>query len=146
MGNNRNTIIAVVLSLLVVVGWQYFVGYPQMERQRQQAELKQQEQSQAQPGATNRAGADQPQATPGGAPGAAAPEAPGVPNTASPQAQVATREAVIKSTRRHRHGAARRLGRSQRRPHRRPAAPAIPRDHRSEFTADRDVRAVRRAR
>jgi YidC/Oxa1 family membrane protein insertase len=98
MGNNKNTIIAVVLSLLVVVGWQYFVGYPQMERQRQQAELKQQEQSQAQPGATNRAGSDQPQATPGGAPGATAPEAPGVPNTASPQAQVATREAVIKST------------------------------------------------
>src|SRR5580704_9878595 len=97
MGNNKSTIIAVVLSLLVVVGWQYFVGYPQMERQRQQAELKQQEQSQAQPGATNRAGTDQPQATPGGAPGAA-PEAPGVPNTASPQAQVATREAVIKST------------------------------------------------
>src|SRR3984957_17254479 len=97
MGNNKNTIIAVVLSLLVVVGWQYFVGYPQMERQRQQAELKQQEQSQTQPGATNRAGTDQPQATPGSAPGAA-PEAPGVPNAASPQAQVATREAVLKST------------------------------------------------
>jgi YidC/Oxa1 family membrane protein insertase len=98
MGNNKNTIIAVVLSLLVVVGWQYFIGYPQMERQRQQAELKQQEQSQAQPGATNRAGTDQPQATPGSAPGSTAPEAPGVPNAASPQAQVATREAVIKST------------------------------------------------
>src|ERR1700728_5397335 len=69
-----------------------------MERQREQAELKQQEQSQTQPGATNRAGTDQPQATPGGAPGATAPEAPGVPNTASPQAQVATREAVIKIT------------------------------------------------
>jgi YidC/Oxa1 family membrane protein insertase len=98
MGNNKNTIIAVVLSLLVVVGWQYFVGYPQMERQRQQAELKQQEQSQVQPGATNRAGTDQPQAAPSGAPGATAPEAPGLPNTASPQAQVATREAVIKGT------------------------------------------------
>ena len=55
MGDHKNTIIAIVLSLLVVVGWQYFVGYPQMERQRQQAELKQQEQSQTQPGATNRA-------------------------------------------------------------------------------------------
>src|ERR1700744_1698145 len=98
MGNNKNTIIAVVLSLIVVIGWQFFVGYPQMERQRQQAELKQQEQSQVQPGATNRAGTDQPQSSPGLAPGAATPEAPGVPNTASPQAQVATREAVIKSS------------------------------------------------
>ena len=71
MGNNKNTIVAVVLSLLVVVGWQYFIGYPQMERERQQAALKQQEQSQVQPGATNRAGTDQPQATPGLAPGVA---------------------------------------------------------------------------
>src|ERR1700722_15220127 len=96
MGNNKNTIIAVVLSLLVVVGWQYFVGYPQMERQRQQAELKQQEQSQTQPGATNRPGTDQPATTPNGAP----PEAPGLPNSAapSPEAQAATREAVLKGT------------------------------------------------
>ena len=28
---HKNTIIAIVLSLLVVVGWQYFIGYPQME-------------------------------------------------------------------------------------------------------------------
>src|ERR1700722_5263887 len=96
MGNNKNTIIAVVLSLLVVVGWQYFVGYPQMERQRQQAELKQQEQAQTQPGATNRPGTDQPAASQSGAP----PEAPGLPNagTPSPQAQAATREAVLKGT------------------------------------------------
>ena len=100
MGDHKNTIIAIVLSLVVVVGWQYFVGYPQMERQRQQAELKQQEQTQTQPGATNRPGTDQPQTSPGLAPGAATPEAPGVPSTAapSPQAQVATREAVINST------------------------------------------------
>jgi YidC/Oxa1 family membrane protein insertase len=93
MGDHKNTIIAIVLSLLVVVGWQYLVGYPQMERQRQQAELKQQEQTQTQPGATNRPGTDQPAASQSGAP----PEAPGVPNAAtpSPQAQAATREAVI---------------------------------------------------
>jgi len=94
MGDHKNTIIAVVLSLLVVVGWQYFVGYPQMERQRQQAELKQQEQAQVQPGATNRPGTDQHAATPSGGP----PEAPGVPNAATPAAQAATREAVINAT------------------------------------------------
>jgi YidC/Oxa1 family membrane protein insertase len=95
MGDHKNTILAVVLSLLVVVGWQYFIGYPQMEKQRQQAELKQQEQSQVQPGATNRAGSDQPITANG-----PSPEAPGVANNAAPSAQplAATREAVINST------------------------------------------------
>ena len=34
MLEHKNTILAVVLSLIVVVGWQYFIGYPQMEKQR----------------------------------------------------------------------------------------------------------------
>jgi YidC/Oxa1 family membrane protein insertase len=42
---SRNIIVAIVLGLMVVIGWQYFVGYPQMERQRQEAALKQQEQT-----------------------------------------------------------------------------------------------------
>ena len=89
MGEHKNTILAIVLSLLVVVGWQYFVGYPQMERQRQEAQLKQQEQSHGQPGAANPA---QP-ATPEGA-------GPPTPNVAAPSAQPpsATREAVIASS------------------------------------------------
>ena len=64
MGDHKNTIIAIVLSLIVVVGWQYFVGYPQMEKQREQALIKQQEQAQTQPGATQPNPA-QPGATPG---------------------------------------------------------------------------------
>ena len=64
MGDHKNTIIAIVLSLIVVVGWQYFVGYPQMEKQREQALLKQQEQAQTQPG-TTQPNAAQPGATPG---------------------------------------------------------------------------------
>ena len=51
MIEHKNTIIAVVLSVIVVVGWQYFIGYPQMEKQRQEALLKQQEQAQQQPAA-----------------------------------------------------------------------------------------------
>ena len=43
MNEHKNTILAIVLSLLVVVGWQYFVGYPQM--QRQEAQHKQQAQT-----------------------------------------------------------------------------------------------------
>jgi YidC/Oxa1 family membrane protein insertase len=96
MNDHKNTILAVVLSILVVAIWQYFIGYPQMERQRQQEALKQQEQSQTQPGATNRAGTDQPVTV---QPGATA-EAPGVPNAAAPgaQAQTAAREAVLASS------------------------------------------------
>jgi YidC/Oxa1 family membrane protein insertase len=84
MNEHRNTILAVVLSLIVVVGWQYFIGYPQMEKQRQEALLKQQEQSQQQPGAAP--------ATPG--PQAGAAPLPGAPAAAAP-AQPLTREAVI---------------------------------------------------
>ncbi len=50
MIEHKNTILAIVLSLIVVVGWQYFIGYPQMEKQRHEAELKQQEQAQLHPG------------------------------------------------------------------------------------------------
>src|SRR5262249_7998632 len=90
MSEHKNTILAVVLSLLVIVGWQYFIGYPHTERQRQEAQLRQQ----PQPGAT------QP-ATP--APNAAqpaTPEVPGTPKAGTPsaQAQAASREAVIAST------------------------------------------------
>ena len=52
MTEHKNTILAIVLSLVVVVGWQYFVGYPQMEKQRHEALLKQQEQAHQQPGAS----------------------------------------------------------------------------------------------
>src|SRR4051794_2793454 len=34
MTDNRNTILAVILSGLVLIGWQYFYNVPQMERQR----------------------------------------------------------------------------------------------------------------
>src|SRR5580698_5167970 len=90
---NKNTILAVVLSILVVAGWQYFVGYPQMEKQRQEAALKQQEQTQVQPGATQPA-AGQPSAAP------AVPAVPGTPSDAatSQQAQAASREVVIGAT------------------------------------------------
>jgi YidC/Oxa1 family membrane protein insertase len=44
MTDNRNTIIAVILSGLVLIAWQYFYNMPQMERQRaetqKQAELQ----------------------------------------------------------------------------------------------------------
>jgi len=93
MSDHKNTILAIVLSLLVVVGWQYFIGYPQMERQRQDAQLKQQEQTHAAPGAAQpnpaQPGAAQPVAPQGGVPP--------VPGSAAPSAQppTQTRQAVI---------------------------------------------------
>jgi len=83
MSDHKNTILAIVLSLLVVVGWQYFIGYPQMQREQQQAQLKQQEQNKPQPGATT--------------PGTPEANAPPVPNVAAPSAQPpsASRASVI---------------------------------------------------
>jgi YidC/Oxa1 family membrane protein insertase len=93
MIEHKNTILAIVLSLVVVVGWQFFVGYPQMDKQRREAELKQQQQTQLQP--QGQPGTGQP----GGAPATAAPQTgtPAVPGgpVASPQPATNTREAVI---------------------------------------------------
>ena len=89
MGEHKNTILAIVLSLLVVIGWQYLVGYPQMQRQQEQAQLKQQERTQVQPGAAQ-PGTPQP-ATPQA-------NAPPVPNAPATEPAAATREAVIDSS------------------------------------------------
>jgi YidC/Oxa1 family membrane protein insertase len=93
MNDHKNTILAIVLSLIVVVGWQYFVGYPQMEKQRQEAALKQQQQAQqpAQPPAKPGQPA-QPQPS-GQQPGA--PPAPGTESAPGAAAQTLAREAVI---------------------------------------------------
>ena len=96
MTDNKNTIIAIVLSAIVLIGWQYFVGMPQMERQKQEALLKQQQQAQQQQAPTPGT-APAPGTTP--APGTA-PAPPGttltVPGTATPAAVATqTRAAVI---------------------------------------------------
>ncbi|MBN9599051.1 MAG: membrane protein insertase YidC [Afipia sp.] len=68
MTDNRNTIIAVILSGIVLLAWQYFYNMPEMERQRA-AQLAQKAQTEttapAQPGA---AGTPTPAPTPGQAP------------------------------------------------------------------------------
>jgi len=52
MNDNRNTILAIILSGLVLIAWQYFYNMPQMERQRAaqqvQTELQKAQQQQAQ--------------------------------------------------------------------------------------------------
>src|SRR5437588_359128 len=89
--NDKNTIIAIVLSAIVLLGWQYFIGMPQMEKQRQEAQLKQQQQTQQAPAPTTTP-------APGTAPApgtVAQPGAPPAPGQASPAAQAQTREAVL---------------------------------------------------
>jgi YidC/Oxa1 family membrane protein insertase len=95
MDNQKNTIIAVVLSGLVLLGWQYFFANPQLEKQRQiQTEQAQKRaETTPAPATPDTASAPQQQQAPNvpqppGQPGAQAP------STAVP-AQAASRESVI---------------------------------------------------
>ena len=93
MNDQKNMLLAIVLSGIVLFGWQYFVGMPQMEKQRQQQQAQQQAQKQAQPPAA----APGTPATPG-APAAPGTPVPGAPQTSaptSPTGQVLTRDAVL---------------------------------------------------
>ena len=94
MNDQKNTLLAILLSGLVLVAWQYFLGMPQYEKQRQQQQLQQQAQQQAAPG---QPAPGQPAPGAPAAPGApTAPPAPGgpqVPGQPAPGSQ--PREAVI---------------------------------------------------
>ncbi|MBO6754929.1 MAG: membrane protein insertase YidC [Roseibium sp.] len=70
---NRNTILAIVLSLIVLLAWQFFVAQPQLERQ-QEALRAQQEAQSAQPANPQ---APSPTTAPGAVPGTADTAAPG---------------------------------------------------------------------
>jgi YidC/Oxa1 family membrane protein insertase len=89
MSDQKNTIIAIALSAILLIGWQYFFGIPQMEKQKQQAELQRQQQQSQQVQPTT------------GAPSApnaqGAPQAPGVPGAPGAPRTPATRESIINS-------------------------------------------------
>jgi YidC/Oxa1 family membrane protein insertase len=95
MTDNKNTLIAIVLSAIVLLGWQYFIGMPQMEKQRQQAQQQaQQQQVQQQAQQQQQPPAPSGNATPGSTvpvPGQPMPQAPGQ----APTSQVMTREAAL---------------------------------------------------
>src|SRR6476646_8504583 len=85
MTDNRNTILAVILSGLVLIAWQYFYNVPQMEKQHTQTQKK--------------AELQKPRAhtTPGtAAPGGAAP--PSAPAAAPASAVVMPRDSAIAAT------------------------------------------------
>src|SRR2546421_4029904 len=81
MTDQKNTIIAIVLSALVLIGWQVFFGLPQIEKQKQIQQ--QQAQERAQP----------PVSTP--APQTGAPSQPPQTPTATAPAQTMTREQAL---------------------------------------------------
>jgi len=94
MNDQKNTIIAIVLSAIVLIGWEYFYALPQ--KQRQEALQRQAPITQVQPAPQGTPG--QPQALPGNGPGVpgATPNIPSLPN-ASAAGQQKSRETVIES-------------------------------------------------
>ena len=78
MNEHKNTILAIVLSLIVVVGWEYFFAKPELQQQPAQ---------------------HQTETKPGGGPGETQPATPGatpqMPAAPSAQPPTKTREAVI---------------------------------------------------
>ncbi|POF34485.1 membrane protein insertase YidC [Roseibium marinum] len=94
ISENRNTILAIVLSLIVLLGWQYFIAGPKLERQ--QAELQTQQDADASSQGLTGSGnpnAPQPSAAPGTDASAPAPAAAG-------QAAFASREQALSASKR----------------------------------------------
>ena len=75
MSDNRNMFIAIGLSMAILIGWQYFFGIPQAEKQRQQAEQQRIVQQAQQQAAPAQGAAPAPGSTSAGVPQAGAPAA-----------------------------------------------------------------------
>ena len=86
MQDQKNTILAIVLSAIVLIGWQYFFATPQANRQRQLAEQQRQEQVEKQA------------AAPAGTAGSPAANAPQTPGQAGSAAAPQPREKVLAAT------------------------------------------------
>jgi YidC/Oxa1 family membrane protein insertase len=80
MTDSKNLILAIVLSILVLIGWQYFIAGPEIERARQQQIAEQQPATE--PGAT----------TPGAT---GAPPVPGAPTTTAAATATLTRAKAL---------------------------------------------------
>lgn len=100
--DTQNLLLAIGLSILVLVGWQYFIGAPQMERQREAQRLAQQQASAQQQDNAQRDSAQRPVDPATGAPrqlpaGAPNPNGGAAPTT--PQAFASRDEALKQSPR-----------------------------------------------
>jgi YidC/Oxa1 family membrane protein insertase len=87
MTDQKNTIVAILLSVIILIAWQYFYSTPQAQKQKAAQEAQQQQQAQTQTQTPGTAPAPGAQTTPGTAP---APGAPAIrPGTASRDSVVA---------------------------------------------------------
>ena len=87
--DNRNVILAVVLSMLVLFGWQFFIAGPQLEQAQRQAEIRAAQQAEAEQLAVPQASAEG---------GAAAPVTTGPQTFADRDSAIAASERVDIST------------------------------------------------
>ena len=87
MNDQKNTILAIVLSAIVLIGWQVFYGLPQMQRQDAQKQTQQQTQPVPTPGSPSPAADGQ---------ASSAPQLPGQ-SAAMPNQQL-SRDAVLKQS------------------------------------------------
>jgi YidC/Oxa1 family membrane protein insertase len=96
MTDHKNTILAIVLSALVLIAWQIYFGVPQMEKQKQIQQQQAQERSQQPPPLPQQPGATQAPSAPGTAPQVTQPGAAAQPVTrdaalaASPRVRIET--------------------------------------------------------
>ena len=88
--DNRNMILAIVLSMVVLFGWQFFIAGPQLEQAQRQAALEQQQ--------TQQVEADQGLPTPGTAEPVATPESAAAQDFETPEAALAANPRVAIDT------------------------------------------------
>jgi len=86
MDDNRNMMLAIGLSVAILVLWQVFVGWPQLEKQREAQKLQQQQQQQQ---------LQQQAQSPNPQPGQSGPTLGGAPSTAGAEPGTATREQAL---------------------------------------------------
>jgi YidC/Oxa1 family membrane protein insertase len=92
MADQKNTLLAIILSVIVLVGWQYFFAVPQLEKQKQIQQQQQQQQTKQAPQGPQ-APATGPQTPP-----AQQTQAPTVPGTTPVPATQTTRAQVLANT------------------------------------------------
>ena len=98
---NKNTFLAIALSVLVLIGWQFLYVNPKLEQERKRAEIEAQlQESQAPDPATNTQPAQDAPVASGDVPAPAAGSSDGVPGSAVQAPAAATREAALASSQR----------------------------------------------
>ncbi len=139
--SQKNLLVAIVLSVAVLLGWQMFYAGPKLKEEQERRQRIQQEQAQpkAEPGV--------PKTGPAAVPGAAPQSQQGAAPTGTPVVAETTREdsAQGQRARPHRHAEPAGVDRPQGRPHRRPRAHQVSRDRRPQQSQCGAVLALGRA-